>query len=350
MQVIEHLERFKLLIILFLVLSLKAQLPVNFNNQTKVYSGIANILNENYELAKRDFKLVEQSNPGSPLPVILYTGALIFEREHFGDYFETKEIDSLIYAMQDSCETLLEENPDSLWYNYLMALTKTYESYWKLFQSNYIDGFADGYEGLQYFEKCLEIDSTFTEARVAIGNYQYWSSVKTKSFHWLPFIDDQREVGLEALEIALTEKFLNRDFALLSLIFAYIEEERFIAAQNLAESLLKKYPKSSKLKWALATIHDKMESSKAISLYKDLISLYEKENLKNPSKLIELKNSLADLEFRLENYNSTLNICNEILTMPEIDKKYQLQIIPLIKKTVALRDSANAQLTALPQN
>lgn len=350
MQVIGHSERSKLLIILVLVLLLKAQLPLNFNNPTKVRSGIANVLNENYQLAKRDFKLVEQSNPNSPFPKILYAVALIFEREHAGDYLETKEIDSLLYSIQDSCETLLEENPDSLWYNYLMALTKTYESYWKLFQSNYIDGFAVGYEGLQYFEKCLEIDSNFTEAQVAIGNYQYWSSVKTKSFHWLPFIDDQRHAGIEALEIALTEKFLNSDFALLSLIFAYIEEERFIAAQNLTESLLKKYPKSSKLKWALAVIHDKMESTEAIDLYKELISSYKKENLNNPSKIIELKNSLADLEYRLGNYENTLEICSEIITMPEIDKKYQVQIIPLIEKTVALRDSANAQLSPLPQN
>lgn len=350
MQVIEHLERSKLFILLILVLSLKAQLPLNFNNRTKVRSGIANVLNENYKLAKRDFKLVEQSNPDSPFPKILYAGALIFEREHTGDYLETKEIDSLLYSIQDSCESLLDENPDSLWYNYMMALAKTYESYWKLFQSNYIDGFADGYEGLQYFEKCLAIDSTFSEAIVAIGNYQYWSSVKTKSFHWLPFIEDNRQIGLEALEIALTENFLNRDFALLSLIYAYIEEERFIAAKNLTESLLKKYPKSTKLKWALAIINDKMESTEAITLYKELISSYTKENLNNPSKIIELKNSLADLEYRLGNYENTLEICSEILTMPEIDKKYQVQIIPLIEKTVALRDSANTQISALPQN
>lgn len=349
MQEIGHLERYKLLLILIIVLSLKAQLPTNFSNPTKVRTGISNLLNENYTLAKRDFKLVKISNPASPMGDILYAGALIFEREHKGDYLDSKTIDSLLFAAEDSCEELLLRKPDSLWYNYLMALTKTYGTYWKLFQSNYIDGFADGFEGQQYFEKCLAIDSTFSEARVAIGNYKYWSSVKTEAFHWLPFIDDQRVEGLGALEVALNKNFLNRDFALLSLVYAYINEERYIAAKDLIKSLQKKYPKSSKLKWALANVYDKIEPQKAIPLYKDLIKSYKGENLANPSKLIELKNNLADLQFRIGNYKSTLEICDEVLSMPQIDKKYQVQIIPLIEKTVTLRDSANAQISPLPQ-
>jgi len=349
MQEIGHLERSKLFIIIVLVLSLKAQLPSNFNNRTKVRSGIANVINENYTLAKRDFKLVQESNPKSPFGIILYAGALVFEREHKGDYLETKKIDSLLYAAQDSCEDLLSENPDSLWYNYLMALTKTYETYWKLFQSNYFDGFADGFQGLEYFERCLNIDSTFVEAKVAIGNYQYWSSVKTEALRWLPFIDDNKDEGLASFELALTENFLNRDFALLSLIYAYINEERFLAAKEIAEDLVKKYPKSTRVKWALATVLDKMESPKALLLYKELISIYKRENLSNPSKLVELKNSLVDLQIKMGNYNDALKICDEVLSMPRIDEKYQVQIIPLIEKTVELRDSANSHLAPLPQ-
>lgn len=349
MQEIGLLEHSKLFIIFILVLLLKAQLPSNFSNPTKVRSGISNVLNENYKLAKRDFKLVQESNPKSPFGIILYAGALVFEWEHKGNYLDTKQIDSLLYAAQDSCEELLSENPDSLWYNYLMALTKTYETYWKLFQSNYFDGFADGFEGLQYFERCLTIDSTFIEAKVAIGNYQYWSSVKTEALHWLPFIDDKKEEGLASFELALNKNFLNRDFALLSLIYAFINEERYIAAKELAQSLVKKYPKSTRLQWALATVYDKMESPKALSLYKELISSYKKENLNNPSKLIELKNNLADLDFRLGNFAEALKICDEVLTMPQINEKYQVQIIPLIEKTVELRDSASSHLLPLQQ-
>lgn len=344
------MERYKLLIILILVLSLKAQLPPDFKNPTKVRSGIANVLNENYTLAKRDFNLVQTSNPDSPMGIILYAGALIFEREHTHNYFEPREIDSLLYAAQDSCESLLKTNADSLWFNYLMALTKTYQTYWKLFQSNYIDGFADGFVALQYFDKCLQIDSAFSEAQAGIGNYQYWSSVKTESFHWLPFIDDKREEGLAALETALDNNFLNRDFVLLSLCYAYLNEERNLAAKKLAESLQRKYPRSTKIKWILARAYENLEPDRAVVLYNELIRFYKKENLLNPSKLIELKNDLANLEYGLGNYKNALKICDEVLTMPKIDEKFQIQIIPLIEETVELRDSANSHLIALPQN
>lgn len=350
MQEIEHLERYKILLILILTLSLKAELPTNIKYAAKVYSGITQILNENYPQAKKDIMFFNEKNPDSPLGSILYAGALIFEREHLNYYLETKEIDSLLYSAQDFCEDNLDVDPDDLWNNYLMALTKTYQTYWKLFQSNYVDGFADGFIALQYFERCLEIDSTFIEAQVVIGNYNYWSSVKTESLHWLPFIEDKREHGLNSLELALKNKFLNRDFALISLCYAYLNEERFLGAANLAETLRKKYPQSSKIKFLLAKANEKLEPQKSVQLYKELIRQYEKDNFVNPYKLIELKSNLANLYYNLGRFSEAGKICEDVLSMPRIDVKYQIEVLPLIQQIVELKDSTKSRLETLPKN
>ncbi len=350
MQEIEHLELYKILLIIVLAAVLKAELPTNIKYSAKVYSGISNVMNEDYEKAKRDFNFFKEKNPTSPLGGILYCGALIFEREQVDDYFDTKKIDSLLVISQDSCEKRLARSPEDIWSNYLMALTKTYQTYWKLFQSNFIDGFADGFVALQYFEKCLELDSTSLEAKVAIGNYEYWSSVKTESLHWLPFIQDNRIVGLEALELAKEGTFLNRDFTLISLGYAYINEERFLAAIAIAEKLLKKYPNSSRAKILFAKAAETIEPNRAIKLYKELIKRFEKQNIDNPHKVIELKNYLATLYYDLEKYEQSEQICNEILTMPKINEKYQFQVIPLIEQIVELRDSSTSRLIAIPKN
>lgn len=350
MQEIEHLERYKIFLLLILALTLKAELPTNIKYAAKVYSGITQILNENYPQAKNDFKFFKEKNPDSPLGSILYAGALIFEREHLNYYLDKKEIDSLLYLAQDSCEVKLSQDPDDLWNSYLMALTKTYQTYWKLFQSNYVDGFADGFIALQYFEHCLEIDSTFIEAQVVIGNYSYWSSVKTESLHWLPFIEDKREPGLKSLELALKHKFLNRDFALISLCYAYLNEERYLGAANLAESLLKKYPKSSKIKLLLAKASEKLEPQKSVQLYKELIRQYEKENFENPYKVIDLKSNLANLYFELGRFSEANKICDDVLSMPKIDEKYKIEVLPLIEKIVELKDSSRSHLETLPKN
>lgn len=350
MQEIEHLERYKILLILILTLSLKAELPTNIKFAAKVYSGITNVLNENYAQAKKDFNFFKEKNSDSPLGSILYSGALIFEREHLNYYLETKEIDSLLYSAQDFCEDNLDVDPDDLWNNYLMALTKTYQTYWKLFQSNYVDGFADGFIALQYFERCLEIDSSFIEAQVVIGNYNYWSSVKTESLHWLPFIEDKRESGLKSLELALKHKFLTRDFALISLCYAYLNEERYLGAANLAETLRKKYPQSSKIKLLLAKANEKLEPQKSVQLYKELIRQYEKDNFENPYKLIELKSNLANLYYNLGRFSEANKICEDVLSMPRIDVKYQIEVLPLIQQIVELKDSTKIRLETLPKN
>ena len=315
----------------------------------KVYSSISKVLNEDYAGAKKDLKFFNEKNPGSTLGGILFAGAVIFEREHAANFLDAKEIDSLLYVSQDSCEVLLKKNPDDLWGNYLMALTKTYQTYWKLFQSNYIDGFADGFVALQYFEKCLSIDSSFAEAKVAIGNYKYWSSVKTESLHWLPFIEDNRESGLHGLESALSEKFMNKDFALISLGYAYLNEERYLAAIKLAEDLLKKYSKSSKIKALLAKAYEIPEPDKSIKLYKELVNRFAKENFENPYKSIEARNNLAQLYFRTGNYKKAEKLCDEVLSMPEINQKYQVQVIPLIEKIVELQDSSRAHIEVIPK-
>lgn len=350
MQEIEHLERCKILLILILAVSLKAELPTNIKYAAKVYSGISNILNDDYDQAKKNFIFFTEKNPDSPLGGILYCGALIFEREHADNYYNSKKIDSLLVLSQDSCEKMLQRSPDELWPNYLMALTKTYQTYWKLFQSNYLDGFTEGFIALQYFEKCLDIDSTFVEAKVAIGNYKYWSSVKTESLHWLPFIEDNREVGLNALELALNNSFLNKDFALISLSYAYVNEERFLTAIKIAENLLSKYPKSARIKALLAKALESLEPNRSIELYKELLARFQKANIENPHKVIELKNDLAKLYYKLEKYEKAEEICNQVLSMPEINEKYHVQIIPLIEQIVELKDSATYRLTAHPKN
>lgn len=339
MREIEHLVRYNLLLILVLSLSLKAELPANLESVPKIFSGLSNILNEDYDLAKKNLDFFRKKNPNTPFGDILFAGALIFEREHKHDFLEAKQIDSLLYIAQDSCEALINRDPDDFWNNYLLALTKTYQTYWKLFKSNYLDGFADGFYALNYFEKCLQIDSTFAEAKVVIGNYQYWSSVKTASLHWLPFIEDRREAGLSNLELALTEKFLHRDFALLSLSNAYINEKRYLAAQKIASDLLKKYPNSSKIKSILAKTYIHIEPRKAIQLYKELIKKYEKENLENPYKLIELKIRLANVFYQNEMNNEVLLLCDEVLNMSKIDEQYHFSVLPLIKDMVELCDS-----------
>lgn len=340
MQEIEHLVRYNLFILLLLVTLVKAEFPTNIKYAAKVFAGLSNIMNEEYDLAKQNFEFFRMKNPESPLGDILYAGALIFEREHNHDFLNSKQIDSLLYVAQDSSEALLSRDPEDLWNNYLVALAKTYQTYWKLFKSNYFDGFADGYSALNYFEKCIQLDSSFIEAKVVIGNYYYWSSIKTESFHWLPFIEDRREQGLTALELALTEKFLHRDFALQSLCYAYINEGRLIAAVKLASDLRKKYPNSSKIKSILARAYENLEPLKAIQLYKELVKSYQKKNLNNPYKLIELKNRLARLYFENEMDEEGLKICNEVLKMSAIDELYQLSVLPLIKEMVELCDSA----------
>ncbi len=344
MREIGHLERCKLLLIITLALLLNVENAQELRSEGELRSGIKKLLNDDFDGARSTFQNLDVIDT-SMLPSIFLLTTHILEREQAGVYYGTYEIDSTFTQLQDSCEVLLNKSPDRLDYNYCLALIKSVGAYWEVFRNNYIEAFADGFIASEYFKKCKMIDSTSTEYDAALGNFNYWSSVKTESLHWLPFVEDDREMGLVDLELCKNNEFLTAELLKFSLAWAYLNENKFDEARKLIFQLTARYPNSLRAQILLGEYYSNKDIKLSISTYKNL---HEGRNLSQVRE-VEIGYRLFELYIENQDTSSAMNITEDLLSLEVNDEKVFSILDPILKDLVLVRDSILASKSALPK-
>ncbi|MGB5106624.1 MAG: hypothetical protein WBP42_07900 [Candidatus Zixiibacteriota bacterium] len=97
--------------------------------------------------------------------------------------------------------------------------------------------FRDGHHSCSNLEKALALDSSLTDAFSGIGAYHYWKSAKSKKIAFLPFISDQRKVGLAEIYRAIEANGVMEPNARKALLPIYNYEKRYDETLALADTL-----------------------------------------------------------------------------------------------------------------
>lgn len=298
--------------------------------------GIEYILNQNYELAKTKFELLNKNYPNLPLGKIYLVVVDITKAFDYGE-----EINSDIQQRLDDAlimaEELLERDPQNIWNIYFVALIEGYKAYFKVLNGDWISAFTASLSSINYFEECLKSDSSFYESYVALGTYKFWKSRKLEFLEWLPFISDESEKGIQYLELALNKTTYNRNLAAVSLIWIYIEKKQFGRAIQIAETELHKNPLNRTLKWALARAYEDVDLRQAINIYNELLNSYQSIAGLNYFQEITLKHIIAQQYVKLGEYREALRLCDEILSDNRLSEAVREKLSDRIKKVRKLK-------------
>lgn len=340
MREIELLVRYKtlltLLTFLFLAGILHPQKYPNPEVNKLLEVGIEYILNQNYTLARAKFTLLQNKFPEIPLGKIYLAVVDITMAFDYGEEVSPSVSKELNEAVEIS-ESLLEENPSNIWNHYFVALSKGYRSYLSVLNGEWLSAISSGVSSVHYFEDCLELDSSFYEAYVALGTYKFWKSRKLEFLEWLPFFDDESEEGINFLELALTKTSYNRNLAAVSLIWIYIENKNFLRAVQIAEHELKKNPINRTLQWALARAYEDINPYKAIQLYTQLIISYQSIPDQNHYHEIILKHIIAQQYVNMGEKREALRVCEEILSENRITEAVRERLSDRLKRVRNLK-------------
>jgi tetratricopeptide (TPR) repeat protein len=113
-------------------------------------------------------------------------------------------------------------------------------------------GVLHAHRGAGYLEKALAADSAYEDAYLGVGNYKYWSGRYYRYLRWLPWIRDERELGVRMVRRAVEKGTLSRWVGMSSL--GWIEYDR----KNYSEGLLlfriglREFPESRFFLWGEA--------------------------------------------------------------------------------------------------
>lgn len=340
MQATEPLVHFNYKIFLFFILLalpfLSAQTFPDNSVHKILKNGIDLIIHQKYDEAEKVFKRLDQTRKDLPLGKIYLAAVSIAKSYDYEQPFDDKYISGKLESAKKISERLLEKDEHNIWNKYYYALSQGYIAYYDALRESWLNAFSTGLSSVSDFEDCLEIDKNFYEAKIAIGSYKFWKSNKTEFINWLPFIDDEKDLGIKYLKEAVKYSGYNSHLAIHSLIWIYIEQKDFDSAIKLAQTALNDYPESRIFKWGLARSYESVDAKKSIKLYEEILDSYPLSLKSNRVNEVTLKHIIAQLFARLNNKTEAIRICNEILSIKSFTEFEKDKLQPRLERVKEL--------------
>lgn len=232
-----------------------------------IIGGIDLILKQEYERADSLFDDVISRYPDHPSGYLYRAAVMQAYAIDFDMPIEQEKFDSLLECGRKTTIRL-----GSLWGEYFLGTADGYEAYERVERGDWFNGVLKGMASVSKFEDVIEKDSSFYDAYVGIGTYYYWSSRKTSFIRWLPFIKDNRELGINMLIIGAERSEYNRFAALSALISIFLDAEDYKQVEDWSRCGLKSYPENRIFLWGLATALDRQKHmSEAVLVYTNLL-------------------------------------------------------------------------------
>lgn len=340
MQETARLVRYK--IFLFFITFL-----ISINTSAQVYpdkvidsllrSGINQIVNQHYDSAEKIFNKLNNDYPNLPLGKIYLAANKIAEAYDYAEEFDEEFILNKLESAKVQSENLLKKDQSNIWYRYFYALAEGYISYFEAINGSWLSALSSGVSSISEFEKILTIKQNFFEAYIAIGTFEYWKSRKMEFMDWLPFTSDTKNTGIDLLVIATDSATYNTYLAMNSLIWIYIDQERYNDAISVAEKALKEFPDSRTFKWGLARAYEEKNPSMAIQLYKEILVSYPSSVANNFKNIITLKHLIAQQYAKIGDRKNALKYCEEILSIKNLPQEDDSELGERIERVKSLK-------------
>jgi len=306
-----------LFILIFFSFS-KAQFYPDPKVDSLLSSGIENIINQKYDLAKKDFVVLDKKFPELPLGKIYLAAVEIAKSSDIAAPYNFKFIEQKLGEAKEISENLIDKDEYNIWNYYFLALANGYGAYFNALNGEWLSAFGEGMTSVNLFEHCLEIYPEFHESLIAIGTYKYWKSKETQFLGWIPFVNDERKEGTRLLEKAANHSSYNSYLAINSLIWIYIDKGESGKAVKLAQSALLHYPKCRFFRFGLARAYEDIDLRKAIDEYYKILNSFSENEKPNRYNGIFLKHLIAQQYSKLGEREISLQLCNEILEIKNL--------------------------------
>lgn len=185
-----------------------------------------------------------------------------------------------------------------------------YRAYFHGRTKKWIDALDDAMKSIADLEEAVRLDSTLWEAYLGIGVYKYWRSTKLKYILWLPFVPDSREEGIRYIKKAITNGANSRYMAMHQLIYILLDFGAYDEAIRYAEKVVARFPQSQFMWWANAHAYfKKHDYEQAVTSYRRLLGLIEKDPEANPGHWFSCSTRLAEIYSRLGQFGQSRELC-----------------------------------------
>lgn len=282
-------------------------------------AGISFISEEKYDLATREFIKIEKTYSELPVSRIYFAAIEIVKANDLGRSYPRDMIEAHLNVAEDKAKKLLAKDRKNIWNNYLFAMTKAYRAYFNALQEDWLSAFTNGLESINYFQKCLDMDSQFYESHIAIHSYNYWKTRKTEFLSWLPFVSGDTAPSVAALERYVHQVHYNQLLAMTSLQWIYIDRGEYRKAVSLGEKVIEKYPANRYFRLGIARAYEGYNREMAVKVYQEVLTSYSKQGIKSNINEITIKHKIAMNLSAMGKNSEAKRYCEEILSVKNLN-------------------------------
>jgi tetratricopeptide (TPR) repeat protein len=305
-------------IILIMVLGVtisRAQWKLESSLHALVVGGIDLILKHDYARADSVFIVVANRFPGHPAGYLYRSAVMQSYDMDFDVPLDQAKFDSLLRKGKSAAE-----NMPLPWSDYFLGTADGYDAYERVEHGDWFGGVRKGMSSASEYEKIIGKDSSFYDAYVGLGTYYYWRSRKTEFLHWLPFVKDDRALGIKMLIIGAEHSEYNRFAAVSALISIYLDADKFKQAEEWSKRGLQSYPANRIFLWGLATSLDRQNRyAEAASAYENLLENIVQSSAPHPYNEIVCRLNLAKSHIAV---HDTTNVSFHLKQILSYEKYY----------------------------
>ncbi|NIS37794.1 hypothetical protein GWN91_01090, partial [Candidatus Saccharibacteria bacterium] len=165
--------------------------------QHRIERGIEQTIVTDFSGAKETFRKLIEDYSDQPFGYF-YLGATyqaeMLDAEQFN---QLNKFSKLMEQCIRISERLRNKNGDDVWLLFYEGSAYLYRGFMDSKQKNFFEAYRNSLKGVHRLEDAIRMDSTFYDAYLGVGSFKYWKSSKAKALTWLPFISDERKLGIE---------------------------------------------------------------------------------------------------------------------------------------------------------
>ncbi len=294
--------------------------------QSLLQSGLEFAYTDDYDSAQMHFDKVIKLYPGNPAGYFFKAALIQLKMMDECQYSKEKEYLLLLRQATKCAEQILADE-DNLWAEFYVGSCDTYRAVYEALKGNYFETLKYGVKGGRILQRIIKKDSTFFDAYLGAGSYEYFWARAARYLPVLRLAGGDVDEAIRKLHIAAARSAYSGPTAQNSLVFIYAEEGKFTEANDIIDNLLMEYPKGKVFLWNKADLEFKKKNYLvAADFYNKLFAIYNTGNGENYSNLAQCKLLTGKSFYKLGDKQKAKSALRDVIYY----KKYS-DIFPKIK-------------------
>jgi tetratricopeptide (TPR) repeat protein len=290
--------------------------------QSLVQNGLEHAYVEQFDSAGFYFDKIMDTYPENPAGYFMKAALLQLEMM---DACRFEKEDQYMHLMRKTakCAKEILANGENLWAEFFLANTYVYQAVYRAFRKDYFETFKVGVKGGRMMQDLLKKDSTFYDAYLSVGTFEYFWARASRYMPFLNLAGGDVAGAIAKLHIAAEKSLFSGPTAYNSLVFIYGEEGEYEKAADIIDRLLDDYPNSRTFLWSKSELEFNFKNyDVAIELFKDLYSRYDAHNDKNYANLAQCRLYIGKCYAELGDKASARNNLKEVIKFKEHSDTY----------------------------